>query len=235
MNNLSINTIINPEQDSELTTYKILGTLKDYLSNIRKFKLYPGLSDLIGLIVRLENLRKSITKPENRDDDLIILDEEISMSGEFQSTDNYDDETNESSDYLKWVISQINPILDEGIAVYEFIDQNMDLKLLHGDPLYKNEGYLIVPDNITSVFNIYKFNSTVCKTDNYPERSIRTEFIQSISTFDTNNIRIQYGSLLNYVGNNKLPVYLCETEIDFPYEESMFQIARKKLLKRLSL
>ena len=58
MNRLSINTIINPDQDSEITTYKILGTLKEYLSNIRKYKLYPALSELVGLAVKLESVRK---------------------------------------------------------------------------------------------------------------------------------------------------------------------------------
>ena len=65
MNSLSINTIINQEQDSELTTYQILGTLKDYLSDIRKYRIYPALSELVGLVVRLENLKKSIIKPDN--------------------------------------------------------------------------------------------------------------------------------------------------------------------------
>jgi hypothetical protein len=235
MSNLSINSIINPEQDTEITTYKILGTLKEYLSNIRKYKLYPGLSELIGLVVRLENLRKSISKPENSDDDLVILDEEISILGELHPAEDYIEEVDDSSDYINWVISQINPILQEGIAVYEFVDQNMELKLINGDPHYKKEGYLIIPDNNEIVFNIYKFNSAPFKSDNYPERSIKTEFIQSIQANDADNIRIKPRTLLNYVGNNTLPVYICDTDLDFPYEETLFQIARKKLLSTLSL
>jgi hypothetical protein len=235
MINLTIQSIINPEQDSELTTYKILGTLKEYLASIRKFKIYPGLSELIGLVVRLENLRKSISKPKDSDDDLLILDDEISTSGELQPAENYTEEGDNSTEYINWVISQINPILEEGIAVYNFVDQNMELKLINGDPLYKKEGYLIIPDNIASVFNIYKFNSLLVKSDIFPERSIKTEFIQSIPAIESDNIRIQYRTLLNYVGNNTLPVYVCDTELDFPYEESLFQIARKKLLSRLSL
>ena len=235
MSNLTIQSIINPEQDSELTTYKILGTLKEYLANIRKFKIYPGLSELIGLVVRLENLRKSISKPEDSDDDLLILDDEILTSGELQPAENYTEEGDNSTEYINWVISQINPILEEGIAVYNFVDQNMELKLINGDPLYKKEGYLIIPDNITSVFNIYKFNSLLIKSDIFPERSIKTEFIQFIPAIDADNIRIQYRTLLSYVGNNTLPVYVCDTTLDIPYKESLFQIAREKLVSRLSL
>src|ERR1035437_785983 len=234
MNSLSINTIINQDQDSELTTYKILGTLKDYLSEIRKYKIYPVLSELVGLAVRLENLKKSITKAENASDDLFILDEEISILGEQQPSENYSENADESSAFINWVISQINPILDEGIAVYDFVDQNMELKLINGNPLNKQEGYLIIPDNKTSVFNIYRFNCLLFKSENYLERSIKTEFIQSISGNDANKIRIQYRTLMNYIVNNSLPVYICETELDFPYEETIYQIARKKLLSTLS-
>jgi hypothetical protein len=232
MNNLSIKSIINPEQDTELTTYKILGCLKEYLANIRKNKIYPGLSELIGLVVRLENLKKSFSKQEYSDNDLYILGEEISTSEELQPTDNYIENTEGSFDYINWVISQINPILEEGIVVYDFVDQNMELNLANGDPLYKKDGYLVVPDNRTSVYNIYKFSS---KSENYPDRSLKTEFIQSIPSIDCYNTRIHHKSLLEYVGNRTLPVYICETELDFPFEETILPIAKKKLLSRLSL
>lgn len=234
MNTLSINTIINPEYDSELTTYKILGTFKEYLANIRKYKIYPALSELVGLAVRLENLRKSLVKPENSSDDLFISDEEISILGELQPAENYSVDADDSSAYINWIISQINPILDEGIAVYDFVDQNMELKLINGAPLYKEEGYLIIPDNKTSVFNIYRFNCVLFKTENYPERSIKTEFIQSVTRNEADENRIQYRTLLNNIGNNTLPVYICETELNFPYDETIFQIAKKKLLRKLS-
>jgi hypothetical protein len=234
MNSLSINTIINQEQDSELTTYKILGTLKEYLSDIRKYKIYPALSELVCLAVRLENLKKSVAKQRNSNNDLFILDEGISTIGELQPDENFSEETNDSSDYLDWVISQINPILAEGIAVYDYADQNMELKLINGDPLNNQEGYLVIPDNQTSVFNIYRFNCQAYKAVNHPERSIKTEFIQSIPGNIDNGIRIQYRTLLNNIVNNNLPVYICETDLDFPYEETTFQIARKKLLSKLS-
>src|ERR1035438_7175151 len=282
MNSLSINAIINPEQDSELTSYKILGTLKEYLSNIRKNKIYPALSELVSLAVRLENFKRSIAKPDNSADDLFILDEEISESEEQQFSDNYsedaddisffidwvisqinpildegsddlfilDEEISESEEqqfsdnysedaddisfFIDWVISQINPILDEGIAVYDFVDQNMELKLINGDLLYKKEGYLVIPDNKTSVFNIYRFNYQFFNTENYPEKSMKTEFIQSIPGNDTNGNIIQHRTFLEYIVNSTLPVYVCETELDFPFEETIYQIARKKLLSTLS-
>ena len=70
-------------------------------------------------------------------------------------------------------------------------------------------------------------------TESNQERSIKTEFIQSITGNDDNKNRIQYITLLDYIANNTLPVYICETELDFPYEETVYQLARKKLLNIL--
>jgi len=234
MNNLSIATIINPEQDSELTTYKILGILKGHLGDIRKYKIYPALSELIGMSVRLENLKKTITKTVSTDNDIFILDEEITTIGEQQPEKDYSEDANDSADFINWVISQINPILEEGIAVFDFADQNMELKLINGDPLFKEEGYLIIPDNKTAVYNIYRFNCLLFKNEKYPERAIKTEFIQSIPGVDNNENKIQHRTLLDYIANITLPVYLCETELDFPYEENIYQVARKQLLNTLS-
>jgi hypothetical protein len=233
MNSLLINTIISSEQDSEITTYKILGTLKEYLSNIRKNKIYPALSELVGLAVKLESLKKSIAKNAHKDEDLFIFDDENLSDGDMQ-WENHSNDDEDISVYLDWIISQVNPILEEGIAVYEFVDQNMEVKLIHGNPLYKEEGYLVIPDNKISIFNIYRFNCELNKSKNYPEKSIKTEFIKSWQGIGSVNNKIQTQNIIDYLGNNSQPVYLCETELDFPYEETIFQMARKKLLSILS-
>jgi hypothetical protein len=237
MNNISLNTIMHSEQDSELITYKILGTFKEYLINIRKFRIYPTLSELVNLAMRLESLKKSFIKTEISDDDLFILDEEHTIFDDNHSfEDNSEDPENieESSALINWIISQINPILDEGIALYEFVHQNMEVKLINGDPLFKELGYLIIPDNLTSVYNIYNFNCSVLKTESFPEKTIKTKFLQSIPIINPGNISSQYSTLLHIFGKNNFPVYICETELDFPYEETIFQVARKKLLGTLS-
>jgi hypothetical protein len=226
MNSILLNKIMNPQQDAEISTYKFLGTLKGYLENIRNFKIYPALSELVNLTVRLENIKKSNFSAKDPIDGLIILNEESLV---FK---NISQESEELS-LLKWMLAQINPILEEGVAIYDFVDQNMEIKLINGDSSYKEEGFLIIPNNQTCVFNIYKFNCTLYKSENYSERNIKTEFLQSMILDSQESISIQYKSLLDIFGNNPLPVYICETSLDFPFEETIYQIARKKLLSIL--
>jgi hypothetical protein len=214
----------------EITRYRILAILKEHLSCIRKNCLYPTLTELVGFSVRLENLINATFKPEDTDDNFYNK-KEIAIFGNLDPGEEIIDE---SSELIRWTISKINPILDEGIAVYEFISENMELELIQGDPHYKEEGYFIVPDNKSMVFNIYSFTSVLFNTENSPVKSIKTVFVQSLTISTTESIIAQYNILLQNIGDKNLPVYFCSTDLDFPFEETIFQIARKKLLKFLS-
>ena len=230
MNRLSIESFVNPVEDAEITRYRILAILKEHLKCIRKNSLYPTLTELVGFSVRLENLINASFKPEDKPESF-YNEKEISIFG---NLDAGEDTVDEASELIRWTIAQINPILDEGIAVYEFVSDNMELELIYGDPFYKEEGYFVVPDNTKALFNIYGFTSVLFNTENSPVKSLKTIFIQSIPINTTESTIAQYTSLLENISEKNRPVYYCSTELDFPYDETVFQIARKKLLKHLS-
>jgi hypothetical protein len=233
MNRLPIDSITNPGEDAEITKYKILGVLKEYLSNIRKNRLYPTLTDLVGLSVILENRIIRASQPnEFTDNPYSASDEDISIFGNLDSDEELNDDPNE---LIAWTRSQLYPILDEGIAVYEFVDENMNLQIINSAPFYKDDGYLIIPEFKNSQFNIYSFHCILFKTESAPIKSIKTLFLQSFPMSSIESITDQFHTLLENTVDRSLPVYYCNTDLDFPYEETIFQIARKKLLKILSL
>ena len=233
MKRLPIDSFTNAGEDTETTKYKILGVLKEYQSNIRKNKLYPTLTELVSLSVRLENRMIHTLEPNESSDNLFAdSEEDISIFGNLDADEVSDDD---SSELIKWTRSQLYPILDEGIAVYEFVDEDIDLQIINGTSLCKDNGYLIVPEHKASQFNIYSFHCILFKTDTAPIKSIKTLFVQSLPMNSSEYITAQFQTLVNTIGNKNLPVYYCNTDLDFPYEETMFQIARKKLLKILSL
>jgi hypothetical protein len=233
MKRLQIDSFTNAGEDTETTKYKILGVLKEYQSNLRKNKLYPTLTELVSLSVSLDNMMIQTLEPNESSDDLYEdSEEDISIFG---NLDTGVESTNDSDELIRWTRAQIYPILDEGIAVYEFVDENIDLQIINGASFYKDNGYLIVPEYKTSQFNIYSFHCILFNTDSAPIKSIKTLFVQSLPMNSSEYITAQFQTLVNTIGNKNLPVYYCNTDLDFPYEETIFQIARKKLLKILSL
>ena len=225
MNRLELDSLINPGEDSEIIKYKILGFLKEYLSNIRRNKLYPTLTELVSLSVKLENMITQTVGHPN-------IGEDFSITGNLDSGEGYNDE---SSELIKWTRAQLYPILDEGIAVYEFVDENIDIYIINGASLYKDNGYVIIPEYNANQFNIYSYHCILFNTSSSPIKSVKTLFQQSIPMNSSKSINDQFYSLIDAIGDKNLPVYYCDTELDFPYEETIYQIARKKLLKILSM
>jgi len=233
MNRQLIDSFTNSGEDAEITTYKILGVLKEYLTNIRRNKLYPTLTDLVSLSVRIESMIIQTLEPKEQFDNLCgDSDEDFSVFGNLDAGEVYSDA---STELLKWTRTQLYPILDEGIAVYEFVDENMDLQIINGNSFYKDNGYLIIPEHKTSQFNIYSFHCILFKTDEAPIKSVKTLFLQSLPMSNTESVTSQFQTIVDNITNKTLPVYYCNTDLDFPYEETIFQIARKKLLKVLSM
>jgi hypothetical protein len=233
MNRQLIESFTKPGEDTETTKYKILGGLKDYLSNIRKNKLYPTLTDLVSLSIKLENMIIQTVEQHDLTNDIYgELNEDISILGNLNNEDGFSNDLNE---LVKWTRSQLFPILDEGIAVYEFVDENMDIQIVNGASFYKDNGYLIIPDLKANQFNLYSYHCILFSTDSAPIKSIKTLFMQSYPINSAEIISAQIHSLVYNIADESLPVYYCNTDLDFPFEETIFQIARKKLLKKLSM
>ena len=234
MNRHKIYSLTNPGEDEEIARYKILGVLKEYLSNIRKNKLYPTLTDLVSLSVKLENMIVKTLEPNESANNVYpdSEEEEIYIYGNLDSGEEPYDDTNEM---IKWTRQQLYPILDEGIAVYEFVEENLHFQLINGVPFSKDNGYMVIPEHKTGQFNVYSYHCILFKTDAAPIKSIKTLYLQSIPINNEEKISDQFQTMINNIGNISLPVFYCDTDLDFPYEETIFQIARKKLLKILSM
>jgi len=233
MNKLHVDLFNNPIEDSEIIKYRILGILKELVTNIRKNKLYPTLTDLVSLTVKLDSMKTQTVGPKEENDTLLDdKEEDISIFG---NLDEGSESLDDSAELINWTRSQLYPILDEGIAVYEFVEENMDIRLINGASFYKDNGYLIIPEHKTSQFNIYSYHCILFNTNSSPIKSIKTLFLQSVPMNSSESIPEQFRSLVDYTGDKSLPIFYCDTDLDFPYEETVFQIARKKLLKVLSL
>ncbi len=232
MNRLTIDTLKSSE-DTEIIKYKILGSLKEYSANLRKNKLYPTMTELVSLSVKIENyIMQSVGPNESSESYYKESDEDICIFGNLDSGEEAFDEF---SNLIMWAQAQLNPILNEGIAIFEFVDENIDLQIINGTSINKDNGYILIPDNIENSLNIYSFHCILFNTNSAPIKSITTVFQKSIPMITADKIVSQVNILVNEMEDKSLPVFYCNTDLDFPYEETIFQIAKKKLLRALSM
>lgn len=233
---MSIEEIIKSGEDEEIIKYKVLSSLQNHISLFRKNKLYPSLTELVNTIVKLENLINMPLEIKETESNLPSspYEEEIVFS-EFNIDDI--DEEDEFSELVKWAIIHVNAAIDEGIPIYEFVEEHLNIIRINGTIINNDEGYLIVPDKTKGAVNIYFFDSVHYHTGKTPIRSIKIKFLQRMFEEDliykTQDPSIK--TIMDFIGDRHASVFLCQSELDLPFEETILPLAKKKLLKQVSL
>ncbi len=235
MKTLTLNTFTSCPDDIEISQYKILSSLKEYRREFNKNKLYPTLTELIYLYSTLEELLANKScfelllpngisrKNSNKNNFVEIID---------QSTEQKDN----VYDLIEWALPIIQSLIDEAQVIYHFVFENIVIKQKGRSKSKDKNSYLLVPDNLNTQLNVYKFETIENFRDNRSNLILNIGYLQSTKMINLPSITWYIDmELKNKYNNGKdLDCYLCQTDLDFPFFETMFPLARAKLLNYLS-
>ncbi len=233
MKTLNLNTFISKETDIELNQYKILSGLKDYRTEFNHNRLYPALSDLVYLSSVLEEIF------DKRDNIISPPAKEIKNPGKNIFVELID-QTTEAKEYsydlIDWTLPIIKGIIDEAYIIYNFVEDNMEIGEVGIMPVYKNEGYLFVPDNTKSILQIHNFESSNNSSDSQPFHSLKTKFVQTTKMLNFAGYEdfIKMDLIKKFNEKTNIAAYIIKTDLDFPFDETIFPIAKRKLLDYLT-
>ena len=159
MERISIENFFTSETDLETNQYRILGGLRKVCADFDKKKIYPSLAMLI-------ELRQSIYKIKDETDNLSnkfpkqikgfdIKAQKIiyESAGEVNHNNNIEEIFN----LIDWALPYIEEAIDEGIILFDFVDENISLDQVGVLPIYKNEGYFMVTDNTAFELQIHRY------------------------------------------------------------------------------
>lgn len=237
MDTLNLSTFIKAADDFELSKYKVLSILGNYSNLLHKNKLYPAFSELISIKNELELLleQMSLFDPE------FVLNlnfadftEDLPLTNPI----NYDEDAlKRVTEFISWALPEINEAIEEGKAIFDFVNENISLHEVGIIPLYKNEGYFFISDPKNELMKIYRFEMSLFSTQENPLRTLKSKLVDLISLKTPiaslpyelkQNTLIKYGDLPNP------SCYYFETEIDFPFVETLLPVAKRKLVRQLA-
>ncbi len=234
--NLSLDLFTRVRDDYEKRQYLILGELKKISGEFQYYKVYPHLSQLIELrrtlkevVGRLNNLRSRFPKRIGKIDwiNKTIEHEVVFVDG----TD-----IKAVEDLIRWALPHIESVIQEGIAVHEFVEKELSIEHVGILPSYRDEGYMFVPDNIGRKLNLFRFEVTIFKSSEDRYRSLKTTFIKELIQ---GSARLSPGSikleLIREVKEMPNPAtYAIDTELDFPFHQTILPVAKRKLMLTIS-
>lgn len=232
---LNLDLFTNVQTDLEVRQYRILAALKGISEDFKQNKIYPHLSHLIELhstlsdiLSRLQDLRSEFPKRIKKID---FVNREIEH--EIVFVDGSD--LSKVEDLIEWSLPYIKAKIHEGKAIYEFVDEELKIEEVGIIPSYTDEGYFFVPDNEESRLLLFQYEVSIFESSKDKYRALKTGLMkvlrQGQARLSPNAIKLDLIS-----ENKELPnpaTYAFETNLAFPFKETIFPVTKRKLLQQL--
>ena len=234
MERLSLKDFIAAADDYEFSQYRVLSILNKYMEELHRNKLYPVFSDLTDVensITALLQQKKRFEKNFPKRISSFDLKEKKVI---YSSFGELGEKIFRVFDFIRWAKPKIDEGLKEAKAIYDFVEENIEVKEVGIIPLYKNEGYFAIRDKKARKLKIFKYALHVLPS-NVSLHSFRT---LPIEVYDEKEEEIALKDLkLRLVSRFKAlpnpPIYFFETEIDFPFDETILPVAKRKLSQKI--
>jgi len=221
--------------DFELKKYTLLAYLQEINSCFQQNKLYPQLADVIfhyhNMIAFRENkrfLQDQFPKRLNglQMEKLEVLYEQLIEDDELMQ---------ELEDIIHYAASQMKVAITEGSEIYEFVEEKIQITPVGIVPLDNKEGYFFLNSGNETDTRVYHYRLSMFEKHDEKYRSIKTSYIdmwyRSIAT-TYENIKLE---LIRKRADLPNPaVYVLQTSLKFPVEETLLPIAKRCLVKFIS-
>ncbi len=137
---------------------------------------------------------------------------------------------------IQWALEPIGKTVDEGALIYDFVEENLSIKEVGILPLYHNDGYCFIPDNHSSLLYVLSFHVTVYESGQDKYRSLTTRMIRSLdlSCVHTPPESIKLDLIEERHDAPNPATYVCETDLDFAFVETILPVAKRKLMMRVA-
>lgn len=233
---LNLDLFTNVQADFEIRQYKILAALKQISLDFQRNRIYPHLSNLVELrevLVeikkRLKDLRNDFPKRIKNIDlvNKVIEHEVVFMEGA---------DLSEVEKLIEWAQPHLEETIEEGRTIFDFVNNEVKLEEVGVMPNYLDEGYFFVPDNEESKLLLFQYEMSIFQSSKDEYRSLKTQFLKALEKGmverSPNSIKLELIKEHKTLPNPA--TYSFNTDLQFPFTETIFPVAKRKLMRRLA-
>ena len=238
MERISIESFFTSETDLEMNQYRILGGIREVCGNFDKKKIYPTLAALIELkysIDKIKNERNNLNEKfpkQIKGFDIKAQKIIYESAGDFNHNNNIE----VIFALIDWALPYIEDAIDEGIVLFDFVDDNITLEQVGILPMYKDEGYFMVTDNTAFELQVHRYESTLFSSGKEKYRSLKTEFVKSerqvIIKRSPESIKHELIKERKDLPNPA--TFMFDSDLDFPFTETIFPVVKRKLMSHIA-
>lgn len=221
--------------DFELKKYMLLAYLQEVNKYFTENKLYPQLADTIfhyNNIVAFRENKKYLQEHFPKKLTGIQM-EKLQLLYEKMIAD--DELMQELEDIIHYSAGKMKSIIRNGTEIYEFVEEKMNISPVGIIPLDIREGYFFLTSGDDKTTGVYHYRLSIFEKHDEKYRSIRTLFIDNWERNFSMTYEGMKSTLIKKWDHLPNPaVYLIETKLQFPVDETLLPIAKRSLVKFIS-
>ncbi|MEQ8809283.1 MAG: hypothetical protein RIE59_09475, partial [Imperialibacter sp.] len=147
-----------------------------------------------------------------------------------------DDLMLEIESIVEFAMPKFQNALEVGKEIYEFVENNLEFVPVGVTPIYTNEGYLFLSQDVSSDVNIYQYQLTFFEQSNEKFRGINTHFLKREERTLSNTFEHIKLKLVKKFANLPNPAtYAIVSKQFFPLPETLLPIAKRLLVRNISI
>ena len=222
--------------DYEYKKYILLAYLKGVRNRFNQSQLYPFMADLVfhyRNLVKVKESKKMMY--ENFPQSLSKADfEKLQLT--YKKIVNDDEVMQQIEEILLFALPKVKETLEEGKELYEFVEENIKMEPVGVSPIYEDEGYLFI-SQVTSVeVAVFRYQLTFFEHAEEKFRSMATTFLKSEikkinRTYE--NLKLELTRQFTELPNPA--TFVVETKMKFPLEHTVLPVAKRMLVRKISL
>ncbi|MBK8141530.1 MAG: hypothetical protein IPK57_11285 [Chitinophagaceae bacterium] len=221
--------------DFELKKYTLLAYLQEVNKYFTENKLYPQLADIIfhyNNIVAFRENKKYLQEHFPKKLTGIQMEK---LQVLYQQMIEDDELMQELEDIIQYSAGKIKTTIHNGTEIYEFVEEKINIVPVGLIPLDTQEGYFFLSSGNVKSTRVYHYRLSIFEKHDEKYRSIKTAFIDNKLRSISSTYEHIKSELIRHRKDLPNPaVYLIETELTFPIDETLLPIAKRSLVKFIS-
>ena len=236
MENLNQNWITEGLLDFEYKKYLLLAYLQQVSKQFDEMKLYPKLSELVEHYQNIRLLRdQKLSVSKEFPKEVSRLDFE-KFKVEYKQSFTDSDLIREIDSIVEFALPEIESRLGIGKELYEEVAEQVEVFPIGIIPIRNDEGYFFLSDFMKKLVNVYYYQITIFENVQEKFRGIHTRFLFHYHTSLSETYeQVKYQLLEKHSDLPNPATYVVEFKQSFPLPETMLPIAKRSLVKYISV
>ena len=234
---LDVKKLTSCGSDWETNQYTILNKVKEWSNNLHRNKLFPSIEESIQLNLALEDILRDNIESKLWFDNEIRSRKINERFIVYEKAHQIGNQLDKLFTFIDWALDLNKPVLEEGRVIKNFVDENLFVKRISTiERNYNGKGYFTLPNNKNQFLNIYLYEIMLDWSEDNLYQRMSSSLVRSIPYYLIEKSIEEI--VIDFINSSQTlyepVVYVFQTDLDFPFKETMFPIAEEKLLKHLS-